>query len=130
LEFSVDNSELASGVTDYAALESADRAKYEGFVDRFLVTAELVLIANPDDKQWKSALMWEITKHRPYLISDDFLKHTPTMGTVSGFCSYSDSVRDLIVESIGSGGRGRGFRGLIPDANANCAKMIPAKAPL
>lgn len=125
LEFAVENPEVSSSLRNYSDLSFEDQARYEKFVDRFLVSAEQILIAEPTDQEWQAALIAEARAHHSYLASEDFLPRDPIRARISGFCSYDKSVRTLIKSSFGYAARGTGYSRRFEAAEKNCNPIDP-----
>lgn len=129
LEVSIQNPNLAGGINYTDELEAETSERYVRFVDRFLVSAELVLAANPDDVQWRSAIAEDIAKHQSYLSHPDFLQMDGSNNTVSGYCSYSEEVRQLIKESFGRGGRtSPSAQTPFAEEDENCMRQVGSEA--
>jgi hypothetical protein len=121
-EFSVEYPDLASGQYKYLGDGSEKDTRYENFVDRFLLAAEMVLNADPDDLAWRSTLIWEVRRHQSYISHSDFYE-TDTSDALAGYCTYDPALRDLLAHAIGT----RSYRTALAGAEIVCDRMLTEK---
>ena len=75
---------------DFGKLSRADQIKYIWYVERLLFAGEEILWYTPKDYQWESTVKFQLSYHKSYLESSEFVEES--------FCDYTSPIRKIIVQ--------------------------------
>ena len=99
-EVSLENSDV-SGLT-FAQVENDKVAKFDWYMERFLIASEQIIISAERDRQWELAIYYEVSPRYEWFLSDEFLGKRGEANSLrdSFLCTYISGLRRVVAEGI------------------------------